>query len=443
MTQRILNCSHGPLAAMFAAVALLVFANKAFAAHVVEKVLHNFQGSPDGAGPVSGLVSDAAGNLYGTTKAGGNDSACLDCGIVFELSPPARQGGSWTERVLYSFHGGDTDGWDPEGDLTFDKLGNLYGTTRNGGHNSQGTVFELSPPATQGGAWTETVLFFFSADGSQGSQPLGRLTFDGVGNLYGSTYTGGNGPTCTNNAGACGTVFKLKPPAAQGGVWTESVLHTFGVGRVDGIYPESGVVFRKGVLYGTTFSGTVNFQYGTIFQLTMNNGIWNEKLLYRFDGSIGAAFPVGGLVFDSTGNLYGTASNGAGSGCSADCGIVLELSPPAIPNNPWQETTLFTFVYPFQGSNPFASLIQDKLGNLYGTTFAGGAHTIGAVFKLKPPAVSGGAWTEVIWHSFDNPPDGYYPYGKLILVNGKGLYGTTSRGGSQDAGTVFNLSIVP
>jgi uncharacterized repeat protein (TIGR03803 family) len=146
----------------------------------------------------------------------------------------------------------------------------------------------------------------------------------------------------------------------------------------------------------------------------------------------------------STGNLYGTASNApTGSGCSADCGIVFELSPPATPTNQWQETTLFTFVYPSQeGSNPFAALIRDKSGNLYGTTSAGGAHGGGAVFKLKPQ-LSGGFWTEVILHSFDNLPDGYLPYGKLILVNGKGFYGTTSRGGSHDAGMVFNLSIVP
>src|SRR5258708_6931406 len=174
MTQRNLHCSHGPLAAMFVAVALLMFAGNAFAVHVVEKVIYTFQGGVDGANPVAGLVPDAAGHLYGTTQNGGT-SVCR-CGTVFELSPPVTQGGKWTETILYSFKGGASDGATPTGTLIFDKLGNLYGTAQTGGPNDSGAAFELSPPAAPGAAWRETVLFVFSSDGSQGVNPIGKLT---------------------------------------------------------------------------------------------------------------------------------------------------------------------------------------------------------------------------------------------------------------------------
>jgi uncharacterized repeat protein (TIGR03803 family) len=154
-----------------------------------EKVLYSFSGGSDGANPVGALVADKAGNLYGTTSQGGSSNCTAGCGIVFELTPPATRGGVWSETVLCRFTGG-SDGAAPESNLTFDAAGNLYGTTASGGGASHaGTVFELAPPSTQGGAWTETVLYSF-AGGSDGKSPVAGLVFDAAGNLYGTTFFG-------------------------------------------------------------------------------------------------------------------------------------------------------------------------------------------------------------------------------------------------------------
>ena len=175
------------------------------------------------------------------------------------------------------------------------------------------------------------MLYIFPADQSQGYWPFGKLTFDGIGDLYGTTEYGGtgkSGTTCDING--CGTVFQLKPPAAPGGAWTETVLHNFGSFDGDGIEPGRGVAFRKGSLYGTTQAGGTSGN-GTVFRLFLKNGVWDEQLLYNFTGADGSA-PVGMLIFDTAGNLFGTMRDGGitnSTVCLSGCGGIFELSPPA------------------------------------------------------------------------------------------------------------------
>jgi hypothetical protein len=415
---------------MMLVVGALMVVSHAHASPVEEEIIHTFTSVPDGDSPVTGLVSDAAGNLYGTTLAGGNDRCCL--GTVFELSPPTTAGGAWVETILYRFRG-DTDGSGPSGTLIFDKLGNLYGVTLGGPNLSNtGTVFELSPPATAGGEWTETPLLVFPADGSKGQWPRGKLAVDGAGNLYGATQYGGNDPSCN-----CGVAFQLKAPATAGGPWTENVLYNFGAVLNDGQAPVNGVIFRAGAIYGAAAAGGPTGD-GSIFQLVQKNGVWSENTLYSFTGlNQGGGSDPGGVIFDAAGNLYGTTFSGGKAQCR--CGMIYELSPPSVTGNPWQETTLYSFTGHADGANPAAPLWRDKTGNLYGTAVEGSLRGNGTAFKLKAPALSGGTWKLAVLHDFGvlSATDGTTPESELIHLPGA-LYGTTSAGGSG-SGTVFRL----
>jgi uncharacterized repeat protein (TIGR03803 family) len=271
-----------------------------------ERVLHNFSSSntADGAFPYGGLILDAAGNLYGTTQGGGT----YNDGTVFKLTP---SGNSWTETVLYSFNPNNRGPYFPYAGLIFDSAGDLYGTTVGGG-DGYGTVFELS--SASGGAWTATVLHSFDPFGNDGSYPYGGLTLDAVGNLYGATLQGGNSGC---NGFGCGTVFELTPSA--GGTWTEAVLHSFGTGT-DGQAPSAVTLTMdsSGNLYGTTSLGG-SYSYGTAFELApAAGGGWTETVLHSFGLGKDGRNPAAGLVFDAAGNLYGTAEQGgAGSGGAA------------------------------------------------------------------------------------------------------------------------------
>ena len=205
-----------------------------------EKVLYSFQGIPDGSVPAGGVVFDRAGNLYGATRDGGSSSCAsiYECGTVYQLAPPATKGAAWTETVLHVFKGNKYgDGASPGGGLVSDPAGNLYGTTEYGGTGNCillgsklgcGTVFELSPPKQKGGKWSEKVLYSFPT-AKQGYVPWGDLVFDSAGNLYGATEFGGGygGTTCDPFYQYCGAVFELSPPKTKGGKWTEKVLHGF------------------------------------------------------------------------------------------------------------------------------------------------------------------------------------------------------------------------
>ena len=307
-----------------------------------------------------------------------------------------------------------------------------------------------------------------SLEGSDGAYPLGTLLFDKSGNLYGPAPEGA--PPVEN-----GTVFQLSPPGHNDGGWKETTIYNFG-GDGDGASPYAGLIADKnGNLYGTTRNGG-SFGAGTVFQLTppaAPGGSWTETVLYTFPGGSGGSLP-NGLVLDKKGNLYGTTFWG-GNNCDPyglPCGTVFELTPPTTRGKGWTKTVIYRFQNPRDGYWPFAGLVVDDQGNLYGTTIDGGEYTAGGlilarasdagiprpfipiaagadgtVFQLTPPRTRDGAWTKTLVHSFGSGNDGSNPYGALILDKNGYLYGTTYFGGSstscgfrsESCGTVFRL----
>ena len=343
-----------------------------------ETLLHVFKGkqSNDGEFPSGGVIADAAGNIYGTSSYGGTGDCVLlgikgGCGTVFELSPPQTKGGQWTYAILYSFKGGK-DGYLPFGDLAFDAAGNLYGATYFGGGKGTtcnpyyqycGTVFKLSPPKTKGGAWTEKVLHSF-AGGTDGANPNGGLVLDGKGNVYGTTYLGGNQGEHCGSVG-CGTLFELTP--TKGAEWTEKMLHR--LDGVDGANPDAGVVFdRNGNLYGTTYFGPPNGN-GLVFELKRPSAkvrSWTETILHLFSNGSDGGYPRAGLIFDASGDLFGSSSSGQ------DGGAVFRMKPSGLGEGTWTFVVLHTFGTIPDGIVPAAPLVFDKTGNLYSTTEFGG-----------------------------------------------------------------------
>jgi uncharacterized repeat protein (TIGR03803 family) len=380
-----------------------------------ETLLYNFgDGIAEGVQPFAGLISDTAGNLYGTTINGGY----YDEGTVFELKPAF--GGGWTEHVLHTF-GGSGDGTYPYAGLVLDASGNLYGATTFGGADNEGTVFEVSREAGQ--TWTEKIIHTFKKNGEDGEQPWGTLIFDSSGSIYGTTYAGG--------AYNSGVVFELIPSGT--GAWTEKVIYVFNKNGRDGANPVASLIFDKaGNLYGTTHGQNGDYNFGTVFKLTLTAGRWSETILHRFknDGTDGI-YPES-VIFDASGNLFGTTTYGGAYGG----GVVFELAPAT--GGVWSEQLLYTFgSVTSDGLNPWAGLIFDAAGNLYGTTFYGGSGGNGTVFKLTPASLN---WSETILHNFvNNRVDGWGPYCSLIFRSDGNLYGTTSNGGGFQAGAVFEI----
>ncbi len=306
---------------------------------------HNFNGR-NGEGPLAGLLGGAAGTIYGTTYLGG-DTTCyrLGCGTVFTLDEHGK------EHLLYQFTG-TPDGWFPQGPLTQDTAGNLYGTTQQGGSSGgYGTIYKVDATGA------ETVLYSFSG-GLNGCYPDGGVTRDAMGNLYGVAAG------CT---GGYGEVFELDPSGNL------TVLHAFG-GR-DGANPTSPLIFdAAGNLYGTTSSGgsssVCNGGCGTVFELSPNgNGIWIETVLYSFcslEACADGDEPSGGLVKDNGGNLYGVTVFGGKSRCfGGGCGVVFEL-------NGGNETVLHSFTGGVDGFQPGGALAWGSYGALYGVATGGG-----------------------------------------------------------------------
>jgi uncharacterized repeat protein (TIGR03803 family) len=369
--------------------------------------------------------------------------------ILFALQSQAQ-----TFKALYSF-GAPPDAEFSTASLVRDESGNLYGTTIFGGAFFNGAVFRVDASGT------ETVLYSFTG-GEDGGLPFAGLIRDGQGNLYGTTTQGGD-LTCVPPIG-CGTVFKVDSSG------NETVLHAFKNGP-DGEYPYAGL-YRDGTgnLYGTTVNGGSSANYGTVYKVSRSG---QETVLYRFKGKGDGAFPFGALVADSTGRLYGTTtqfgSSGGGSvfrlnssgqiattgklqpssgesptaGVTRDgagniyvtatfggtyaAGSVLKISPSG------KQTTLYSFTNGIDGGTPYAGVIRDAAGNLYGTAFFGGADGFGTVFKLDAEN------NFTVLYSFTGGEDGGNPWGGLTIDASGNLYGTNSIGGVTGNGVVYKI----
>lgn len=415
------------------AAAVITLSLAAVAQAQTEEVLHSFTGTPDGQYSSGGLLRDSAGNLYGATSEGGNTGCGFaGCGTVFELSP---QGGQWIETILYVFPGGGS-GSQPEGSLIADADGNLYGVT-DSSDPGPGLVYELVHNSD--GSWTPSILWTFTG-GTDGANPIAALVFDGAGNLYGTTQYGGD-LSCGFNG--CGVVFELSP--SPGGVWNETVIHTFE--GPDGEVPQSPLVFdAAGNIYGSTgeggtaISGLCTIGCGVIFELTHTSGTWEQKVIHNFDFYNGGG-PMGNLSLDSAGNLYGTASYGGNANAACDrgiCGVVFELALNS--SGVWRQIRQFNFDST-NGASPYAGVVLGSAGHIFGTTYAGGdlscgSNGCGVAFGLTPTATS---WTEEVLHVFGSGNDGVKPAGTVILDPKGNIYGTTVFGGIS-YGTVFEIN---
>lgn len=410
---------------VLAVFALTSFIAETSAAAQTEKLLHSFvENSKDAADAYAGVVVDKAGNLYGTTAAGG----VYNEGAVYKLKPKGR---GWTEAVLHSFRNNGTDGYSPTTALILDASGNLYGVTGSGGAYGDGTAFELSPSGS--GEWTETVLFNFNYS-TGGGHPDSAMIFDALGNLYGTTAGGGSGTGCNEG---CGTVFQLVPQS--GGGWSANFLYSFSNNGIDGYGPLGLIFDGKGNLYGTCPFGGTDGQ-GVVWELSPQaGGSWTETILHSFvyNGTDGA-YPEAGVIVDSAGNLYGTTQEGGAYSGAGGGGTVFELINT---KSGWEEKILFSFNNLSSGPfYPLAAVTFDSSGNLYGTTSKGGTYGWGTVFELKP--AHGGSWVETIAHSFGDEThftDGLDPVGSVVFDAAGNLYGVTYYGGKQDVGTVFEI----
>ncbi len=384
-------------------------------------VLHDFT-SADGSTSLGTLLLDKAGNLYGTMQYGAYGT-CNYTGSAFQLKPTKS---GWFLSTIHCFDaplGGD-DGAFPinHGGLIIGPDGSFYGTTEEGGIEAQsgtsslGVVFKLSPPPraclTALCPWTATVLYKFK-DSPDGSYPHSNVAFDREGNIYGTTFEGGSV--------GYGSVFKL---AKSGGGWTESTLTSFPCCA----FPEGGVAIdSSGNLYGV-MRNTSQSPYGVVFQLMPSGSGWTRNILYRFTNGDDGGSPVGGLIFDQAGNLYGST----GSGGSGHGGTVFQLSPSG---GAWT----FTTIYSLHGNGgPQSSLAMDEAGNLYGTTLYDGAYGGGSVFKLTR---SGGGWTySSLYDFYAGGYGGFNPVGGVTLDSKGNLYGTTTQGGADGYGTIFQVA---
>ncbi|HEX3431728.1 MAG TPA: choice-of-anchor tandem repeat GloVer-containing protein [Rhizomicrobium sp.] len=384
-------------------------------------VVYSFAGGSDGAGPETPLIKDTSGNLYGTTGGGGG-TGCggYGCGTVFKLAPDG------TETVLYAFTGGN-DGFLPIGGLVRDKAGNLFGTTEGGGNYGYGTVFVVAPDGT------ERLLYSFCAKSNcrDGATPYAGLVAGSAHDFYGTTDYGGD----TSCAGGCGTVFEVRLDGK------EKVLHAFGGGS-DGFYPDAALyIDGAGNLYGTTLeggsTGCIGYGCGTVFKISPDG---SYAIVYTFKGPTEDGWgPEGSLVADSAGNLYSTTIVG---GAHHD-GTVFRIATDGT------ESLLYSFKgrNNGDGANPEGRLRLDASGNLYGTTRVGGSaggrgNNGGTMFQLAPDG------TETVLYAFCHGAgctEGKEPSGDLTW-NGSdktALYGTTYGGGAHHNGVVFRYTLAP
>jgi uncharacterized repeat protein (TIGR03803 family) len=404
-------------------VSLLLVTVAAFAQ--TEQTLFTFD-STDGSGPYTGLIQDSKGNFYGATANGG-----IGNGVVYKLAHSAK--GKWKQTILYSFTGGtgDGDGSYPQMPwLAIDKDGHLYGTTPNGGAHGHGTVFLLESGKPY---WKETILYSFTG-GSDGSGPIGGVTLDSDGNVYGTTNTGGDTSLCLTG---CGVVFELSPGKKHS--WSYTVLHTFeqqnvGCGIItDGANPyRTTLAFDSaGNIFGTTSQGGYGCgSWGTVWELSPSGNDWNYSQVYVMgtSGITGDAYPDAGGVFDSEDNFY--FAEGGGN--------VSEL----VKANSYGETLLYQGVSGQDGDGVYDTVSFDSAGNLYWTSQSGfeAEGDKGGVYELSPNG--DGGWNYTVLNAF-SPDEGTQPFAG-VMIDAKGnVYGTCQTGGGSGdngQGTVFEIT---
>jgi uncharacterized repeat protein (TIGR03803 family) len=396
------------LVGLLAFVPVLFLTQSAVAQSFTELYAFNSSGNlSDGGSPEAGVTRDTEGNLYGTTFFGGTGTGCdiyfAGCGTVFKVDT------SGAETVLHSF-GGAHDGWNPTARLILDAAGNLYGTTGYGGAHGRGTVFKVDK------AGNETIIHSF-AGGTDGDRPNAGLVEDAAGNLYGTTQYGGRG--CDGQG--CGTVFRISPDGR------ETVLYRF-ADFPDGASPLGGVALDSlGNIYGTTWLGGTH-SFGTVFKIDMCGG---EKVLHSFAGGSDGANPLDAPVLDKAGNMYGTTAAGGASGSTP-----LGLGTLFKVDTAGHESILYSFTGGSDGANPYAHLLVDTSGDLYGTASSGGCCGQGSVFKFSDGSL-------IPLYGFSTPnsngenADGQYPMGGLITDSAGNLYGTTVQAGTNGWGSVF------
>jgi hypothetical protein len=394
----------------------LAFTTCAVAASPRKKILYTFTGQADGAFPFAGVVSDAAGVLYGTASFGGEDG-CVDggpCGVVFSLTPPL-PGGRWTENPIYAWN----DGLGPSAPATgvvFDSKGNLYGSVQN-------SIYQL---AASHGSWTYNIVYT-----NIGSQSLNDPVVDSTGNVYFDD----------------GYVYESTPGA--NGTWTTTTITSSEAGLA------SLVMDKQGRLYGTNSGdgiqncGNLKLGCGLVFELIPQpGGTWQYNIIYEFLGEGTGFAPLYGVALDAEGNLYGSAEVKNSKCSEGGCAIAFELSPPAVEGGAWTETPLHLFEGGRDGYLLYGSPTVDNKGQVYGTSYAGGGGFClqngvelgcGTVYRLTPPAAKGGKWSETLY-SFQGGSDGYFPYGSVLIGSKNGtVYGTTSFGGTYNGGTVYEI----
>jgi uncharacterized repeat protein (TIGR03803 family) len=354
--------------------------------------------------------------------------------LLFGVAVAARQANAQTFSVVYNFQGQSQSGFYPTSGVTVDKAGNLYGTTENGGPGTGcylgcGTAFKLS---RHGSHWLFTPLYSFLGN-DDGGNPNARLVIGPDGSLFGTTIQGG-GSGCMGNG--CGTVLNLRPPQHTSpkvlAGWSETVLYRFAGGN-DGAMPEAAdLVFdQAGNLYGTTDvgGGSKCMEHcGTVYELTLSNGKWTENILHVFGQSGDGDEPYAGVIFDKAGNLYGTTAAGG----AHRQGSVYQLMRSG---SGWTERLLYSFQGASDGQFPFSGLIMDEAGNLYGNTCCGGPYNGGTAFE-----VTAGNWAFNLLYSLGAPGTGQGPEGSFVMDSSGNLYGTASSGGAYGFGAVFKLS---
>jgi uncharacterized repeat protein (TIGR03803 family) len=405
-------------------------------AEPAESVLYSFKGGADGSTPLSNLLADGKGDLFGVTLEGGTGCGGGGCGAVFELVRTSR--GGYRETVLYRFLGGPTDGEYPSGGLIFGPDGALYGSTGLGGpinhycKNGCGTVYRIA--LTPSGA-VESIVHLFEGGLADGAQPDGPLVMTTGGTMYGIAQSGAV-KKCVGTH--CGAVYAIVT-ASSG--FSERLVYKFSGGTLGG-NPGNGLTAdAAGNLYGTAGGGLKVCPVGVhacgmIYKLVNSSSGFTEDPIYRFRH--GVNYPNGPLTVGTDGTVYGAASGGGSTGCGyhgyGDCGALFVLSPR---NNRYEERDFDVFSGG-AGGGPNGGIVVGADGALYGTTAADGPvpSSFGTAYKAIPTA---SGYSITVLHAFVGGSDGLLPNGPLIMTDHE-LYGVTYGGGVNQNGTVYRLS---